>query len=87
MDGTIATTLTSSNIEQQARNLVAKNSHFRCRADGFCYEYCEGALRVRGAVPSFYLKQVLQRVLTGLEGVALINNQVNVISSEGLSSV
>jgi hypothetical protein len=41
---------------------------------------------VRGAVPSFYLKQILQTVLMGLEGVALINNQVNVVSSEGLSS-
>jgi hypothetical protein len=88
MEGTrIAATTSSTNVEQRARKLVAQHSHFRRRADDFRYEYCNGALMVRGAVPSFYLKQVLQTVLMGLEGVALINNQVNVVSSEGLSSV
>jgi hypothetical protein len=88
MDGTrIAATTTFTNVEQQARKLVAQHPHFGCRADDFYYECRDGALMVRGAVPSFYLKQVLQTVLMGLEGVALINNQVNVVSSEGLSSV
>jgi hypothetical protein len=88
MEGTrIAATTAYTKIEQRARKLLAQHSHFGCRADDFRYEYCDGALIVRGAVPSFYLKQVLQTVLMGLEGVALINNQVNVVSSESLSSV
>jgi hypothetical protein len=87
MEGTrTAATTTSTTIEQRARRLLAEHSHFRRRADDFRYEYCDGALMVRGAVPSFYLKQILQTVLMRLEGVALINNQVNVVSSEGLSS-
>jgi hypothetical protein len=88
MEGTrVAATTTPTNIEQRARKLVAHHSHFGSRADNFRYEYFDGALMVRGAVPSFYLKQLLQTVLTELEGVALINNKVNVVSSEGLSSV
>jgi hypothetical protein len=36
-------------------------------------------------VPTFYLKQVLQCVLRDVEGVRGIDNQVVVISSQGLS--
>jgi hypothetical protein len=51
-----------------------------CKSDG-------GTLTLRGRVPTFYLKQVLQTMLGGLEGVDRIDNQVDVVNSEGLSSV
>jgi hypothetical protein len=36
-------------------------------------------LVVRGTVPTYFLKQVLQNVLMDVEGVRLIDNQVSVV--------
>ena len=74
-------------VEQGAQELLSQHSHFRGRAGDFKYEYRASVLIVRGCVPTFYLKQVLQTVLKEVEGVAWIDNQVDVISSEGMSSV
>ena len=74
-------------VEQRAHELLSTHSLFRGRAAGFQYEYREEVLVVRGSVPSFYLKQVLQTVLIELDGVVQIDNRVDVISSHGLSSV
>jgi hypothetical protein len=73
-------------IEQRAHELLSRHSHFRGHAGGFQYECRSGVLIVRGCVPTFYLKQVLQTALKEVEGVARIDNQVDVISSEGMSS-
>ncbi len=56
----------------------------------FCdvdYELKGGLLRLEGSVGSFYLKSVLQTFLADIEGVEQIDNQVDVVSSRGLSSV
>ena len=50
------------------------------------YYYNHGTLTLKGQLPSFYLKQVLQTLLRDVQGVKLIDNQVDVISSTGLSS-
>lgn len=47
----------------------------------------DGVLRLTGKVPSFYLKQVLQEWMRGAEGVRRIQNDVDVVSAQGLSSV
>ena len=44
-------------------------------------------LTLRGAVPTFYLKQVLQTRLNDIPGVDRLVNDVDVISSCGLSSL
>ena len=75
----------SEEMEQRAQALVDAHSHFVGRARRFEFQFCEDVLVVRGCVPSFYLKQILQCALKGLEGVRLIDNQVSVISSDGLS--
>ncbi len=49
-----------------------------------CYE--KGVLTLRGRVPTFYLKQVLQTTLKGIPGVMRIDNRVDVVASQGLSS-
>jgi hypothetical protein len=88
MDGPVCDTADRiSAVEQEARRLLAQHSHFRGRAAAFQYEYREDVLVVRGCVPSFYLKQVLQTALKPIDGVAWIDNQVNVVSSYGLSSI
>jgi hypothetical protein len=37
-------------------------------------------LVVRGSVPTYYLKQLVQTALKGLEGVRRIENQVEVVA-------
>lgn len=42
---------------------------------------------IRGRVPTFYLKQLLQDALKQVEGVRRIDNRIEVVTSDGLSSV
>jgi hypothetical protein len=72
-------------IEQQAYSLVDSHCHFHRRAGRFEFHCDEDVLIVRGNVPTFYLKQLLQCVLQDVEGVRSIDNQVIVISGQGLS--
>ena len=45
-----------------------------------------GTLTLVGEVPNFHLKQILQTILRDLEQVERIENEVDVVSSTGLSS-
>ena len=47
----------------------------------------DGRLILRGSVPSFYLKQMLQEQLRGIEHVEKMDNEVDVVCAHGLSSV
>ena len=46
----------------------------------------DGVLRLRGCVPSFYLKQLVQTLVCDIECVTQIDNQVDVVNPRGLSS-
>lgn len=46
-----------------------------------------GVLTVRGSVPTYNLRSVLETILSHVEGVEQIDNEVSVVSSTGLSSV
>ena len=65
-------------IEQRAREIVSQHPHLRGREADFTYEYCEDVLIIRGRVPTYYLKQLLQTVLKGVSGVAYLDNRVEV---------
>jgi hypothetical protein len=69
-------------VAHRAYAMLEAHAHFRGRAGRFELVCQEDILVVRGAVPSFYLKQVLQTVLRDLDGVRRIDNQVQVISAE-----
>jgi hypothetical protein len=71
-------------IEERAWSRINNHSQFRGRAKNFEVEYRDHVLTLRGAVPSFYLKQVLQTAVGDLEGVRLVDNNVQVIPSDGL---
>jgi hypothetical protein len=73
-------------IEQRAFEVVNSHCHFHRRAGRFEFQCDEDVLIVRGSVPTFYLKQVLQCALRDLEGIRGIDNRVTVVSSFGLSS-
>lgn len=74
-------------IERSAHQKVSQHLHFRGRAGNYEFVHHNGVLTVRGRVPSFYLKQLLQHALRDLEGVRSIDNQVDVVACDGLSSV
>ena len=81
-----AASLTTCRIVAEAQRLLAASPYFRRRANTFEFEVADAVLIVRGRVPSFHLKQMLQKVLANLHGVARIDNRVHVVSSAGLSS-
>jgi hypothetical protein len=72
-------------IEQLAFDLVDTHSHFHRRASRFDFQCRDDVLIVRGQVPTFHLKQLLQSVLRELDGVCTLDYQVQVASSHGLS--
>lgn len=72
--------------ERVARDLLSKSGHFLGRIECFDFIQQGDVLIVEGAVPSFYLKQVLQCVLKNLDDVRRIDNRVKVICSNGMSS-
>ena len=71
---------------EAARDLLSRHSHFRGRVGHFVFELQADALIVAGSVPSFYLKQLLQTVLRGLQGPQRIVNRVEVVCPNGVSS-
>ena len=73
-------------IEDRARKALQADSRFRGRDRSIRMENREGVLVLTGRVPSFYLKQVLQSVLARVDGVIQIENRVDVIAVDGLSS-
>jgi len=75
------------NVEHQARQRLERNCQFGYyfRNVECCFE--DGVLHLRGRVPTFYMKQVLQTLLRGIDEVEQIDNRVEVVSSSGLSTV
>lgn len=71
-------------VERRAWALINNHSHFRGRAKMFDFVYRDHVLTLRGCVPSFYLKQVLQTAIRDLDGVRLIDNHVEVMPCDGL---
>ncbi len=80
-------TATLDEVCRMARSILAQHSHFRGRANNFQFVVVDCTLQVRGCVPSFYLKQVLQTLLQDVAGIRRIDNRVDVVSVEGLSSL
>ena len=74
-------------IEGSARRCLSENCSYAFSFRDVTFHYSNGVLTMRGRLPSFYLKQVLQTLLRDLDGVNQIDNQVDVVTSTGLSSV
>jgi hypothetical protein len=85
---TIETTVPQGNrTHHEAQRIVAQHPLFRGRADAFEFVVCDEVLLVYGQVPSYYLKQILQTVLREVAEISRIDNRVDVVCSNGLSSV
>lgn len=73
------------NVDQTVSNRLKEYPYgFVFRKVGWRFE--DGVLTLHGSVPSFYLKQVLQELLRGVDCVSRLENDVDVVSSNGLSS-
>jgi hypothetical protein len=66
---------------QRARELLSRHPHFCGRVDGFKFEWNDDILIVKGTVPTYYLKQLLQSALKELEDVR-IDDRVDVVRPE-----
>jgi len=81
---------TSRSAEQALQQSVQR----RLKECSYAFIFCkvtahfqDGRLTLRGSVPSFYLKQMLQELLRGIDHVKQICNEVDVVRANGLSSV
>lgn len=66
-------------LVNQARKRLEQNAHFRGRSRLIRIDEQNGTLVLRGRLPSFYLKQILQTVLLDMDGVSHIDNRVEVL--------
>jgi hypothetical protein len=73
----------NSDLIRHARQKLAQHSQLRRLKESFQIIILGDTLEVRGDVPSFYLKQMIQTVLRDLEGVRRIDNQVKVNRAAG----
>jgi hypothetical protein len=67
-----------SRIVQAAREALENSALFRGRSGQILMDEKEGTLLIQGRLPSFYLKQMLQTILGGVEGIKSIDNRVDV---------
>lgn len=75
-----------SEVEQTVRQRLSDCS-YRYYFRHVEWEYSDGTLVLRGRVPTFYMKQILQTILRGIDHVDELSNEVDVVSATGLSSV
>jgi hypothetical protein len=70
-------------IEIAAEALLEQHPHFRGRSRWVRCRFRNGRLFLDGVLPSFYLKQLAQETLRGLEGVERLDNRIVVASPVG----
>jgi osmotically-inducible protein OsmY len=63
-------------VEELARRCLWESSHRALRRISCCHR--DGVLTLRGQLPSYYLKQVTQALVLGVEGVQAVYNYVEV---------
>jgi hypothetical protein len=68
-----------------ARELLSRYAPFRGRLDGLQFEAQPDSLTVRGTVPTFYLRHLLQAALRQLPMPVQVVNRVEVICPQGIS--
>jgi len=68
------------------KEIVEARAAFRMRRSPYLEvrrvvcEFHEGMLCLRGRVPNYYLKQIAQTVVLGMDGVDEIHNQLEVVT-------
>ena len=65
-------------VQAEAQSRLRKSGYHELRF--VSCEFHEGVLTLRGQVPSFYLKQVAQELIRGLDGAEEVNNRLEVVA-------
>jgi osmotically-inducible protein OsmY len=73
-----ATTHPPANIQELAERGLRSNPYLVLK--NISCAWVDGVLVLRGCVPTYYLKQIAQQVVASLEGVARIDNQIQVVT-------
>jgi hypothetical protein len=71
-----------TSASQRARDVLSQHPHFYGRVDSFQFEWTDDVLVVKGTVPTYYLKQLLQNALKSLSDVR-VDNRVEVVWPAG----
>ena len=79
-DSYVLSTVAQSTVVQAARRLFEASPYLPLR--GISCDHHEGALVLRGALPSYYLKQMAQESVVRLPGVLEIHNRIEVSRPE-----
>jgi hypothetical protein len=72
-------------VEWTARQRLSEACPHAFYFERISLDYADGILTLRGQLPSFHLKQMLQEHLRGMESVTQIDNQVDVVGLGDLS--
>jgi hypothetical protein len=70
---------TAADIEVLARDCIRTHSRLFAVAENIAFDFEGGVLIIRGAVPTYHLKQLIQTALMRLNGVEQLDNQVSVV--------
>lgn len=73
-------------IEFDVRRIVERHPHFHGRTATIHAERQSDKLVLTGRLPSFYLKQLLQEAVRSVDGISRIDNRIDVVSCNHLSS-
>jgi osmotically-inducible protein OsmY len=66
-------------LVERAENRLRSNPYLALK-NITCSQAGDGALVLRGCLPSYYLKQVAQTVVGQVEGVRRVDNQIQVLA-------
>jgi osmotically-inducible protein OsmY len=65
-------------IRELAERCLSSNPYLALK--NISCELLDGVLVLRGCLPSYYLKQIAQEAVASLEGVAAVDNQIQVVA-------
>ncbi len=74
-------------LSMLARQYLEHHPHFRGRVNDVFIEHNGRTLQLTGKLPTFYLKQLVQEAVRHVPGVQSVRNMIDVVSSDGVSSV
>jgi hypothetical protein len=80
-------TTNRTSLSDVARNYLDAHPHFRGRLNDVAIVHEGMTLVLRGRLPSFYLKQLVQEAVRHVPGVQRVRNMIDVVSADGISSV
>lgn len=76
-----------TSLSDVARDHLESHPHFRGRLKDVAILHEGVTLTLRGRLPSFYLKQLVQEAVRHVPGVQRVRNMIDVVSADGVSSV